>query len=439
MYDPSARALNLLRLPKGLTDVAAVLRSDAIWYKGMTPSQRMRSALWLARMALTLSNSQPTPALDAYSFTAWCVAHGLDLDLTTTAWFRYVFDLTYNYPHEGSAYVGVQGFKDLLGYENSEVLYFNGGMSDVLIAPIAAHLRALGARVLFCEKAVRLVLDPARRRVAEVSTRAMARAVDVGSPDFVRPEVPHGEHYSLDDDPYPTGDPTPLACVSERTWRVGEDFDALVSTLPVDSLRALLCSTPDTRARALDHPTLAALSKLRSVASISLRLWMPDKVVQGGIDTVVLGLAQPTATLIDYAQRIDTLRTGGSVVELLGQEGLDASLHDDELAAKIITMFSELPFVDRARAEPKTILTRQKGITWQLRRNTAHHMRYALLEPGHWAHRPTNTIEGYDNLALAGDWVQSSQPTASTEAAVRSAIDAARVLRERVTTVSYTR
>ncbi len=170
MYDQGARALNLLRVPKHLFDVGAVLASDAPFYKGMTVSQRVRAGLWFARFGLTLLTSNPTPELDAYGFTAWCVAHGLDLDLTASGWFKYIFDLTYNYPHEGSAYVGVKGFRDLIGYANADVLYFNGGMSEVLIAPLASHLVRLGGKVRFCTKATRLTLDPAKRRVSEVAS-----------------------------------------------------------------------------------------------------------------------------------------------------------------------------------------------------------------------------------------------------------------------------
>lgn len=176
------------------------------------------------------------------------------------------------------------------------------------------------------------------------------------------------------------------------------------------------------------HPRLAALWQLRSVASISLRMWLPERVVPKDVDTVVLGAPQPTATVIDYANRIDALRDGGSVVELLGQEGLDGDLDDAALARRIVTNFAGLSFVDRAPAWVEDVLAGRGGRSWQLRRNTAPHMRYALLEPGHWERRPGNTIDGCANLVLAGDWVRSAQPTVSTEAAARSGEDAAAVI-----------
>ncbi len=216
----------------------------------------------------------------------------------------------------------------------------------------------------------------------------------------------------------------------EVVLRAGEDFDVLVSALPIDSLRALLLTTPDRRA-VLDDPALSALWKLRSVASISLRMWLKERVVPRDVDTVVLGTPQPTATVIDYANRIDALSDGGSVVELLGQEGLDGALSDDELSRRIVRSFADLPFVDRGRFDPDAVLSQAKGCSFKFRRNTAHHMRYALLEPGHWAHLPGNTLEGYDNLAIAGDWIRSTQPTISTEAAARSGMDAAAMVRTR--------
>jgi hypothetical protein len=154
-------------------------------------------------------------------------------------------------------------------------------------------------------------------------------------------------------------------------------------------------------------------------------------VVPRDVDTVVLGTPQPTATVIDYANRVDALRDGGSVVELLGQEGLDGDLDDDELARRIVHNFADLPFVDRGRFDPARVLAQADGNSFQLRRNTAHHMRYALLEPGHWRRLPGNALDGYDNLAIAGDWIRSSQPTISTEAAARSGLDAAAMVRTR--------
>lgn len=431
MYDQGARALNLLRVPKHLFDLGAVLGSDAPVYKGMTVSQRVRAGLWFARFGLTLLTTTPTPELDAYGFTAWCVAHGLDLDLTATGWFKYIFDLTYNYPHEGSAYVGAKGFRDLLGYANSDVLYFNGGMSEVLIAPLAAMLVKLGGRVRFCTKVTGLTLDPKNRRVASVRVAQMCDyEVIPGVDDRVAPTIVRGANHPLDDEKYPVGDPAVMADGRASELRSGEDYDVVVSALPLDSLRALLLTTPDRR-DVYDHPTLSALWKLRSVASISLRMWLPERVVPRDIDTVVLGTPQPTATVIDYANRIDALREGGSVVELLGQEGLDGDLDDAELARRIVRNFADLPFVDRGRFDPDRVLAQADGCTFKFRRNTAHHLRYALLEPGHWAHLPGNTLDGYDDLAIAGDWIRSSQPTISTEAAARSGADAAAVVRSR--------
>ncbi len=431
MYDQGARALNLLRVPKHLFDVGAVLASDAPFYKGMTVSQRVRAGLWFARFGLTLLTSNPTPELDAYGFTAWCVAHGLDLDLTASGWFKYIFDLTYNYPHEGSAYVGVKGFRDLIGYANADVLYFNGGMSEVLIAPLASHLVRLGGKVRFCTKATRLTLDPAKRRVSEVAVTAMCDYDAIpGVDDRVAPKIVRGANHPLDDEGYPLGDPSTMEGAIESVLRSGTDYDVVVSALPLDSLRSLLMTTPDTRA-VLDHPTLSGLWKLRSVASISLRMWLPERVIPRDVDTVVLGTPQPTATVIDYANRITALSDGGSVVELLGQEGLDGALSDDELSRRIVRSFADLPFVDRGRFDPDAVLSQAKGCSFKFRRNTAHHMRYALLEPGHWAHLPGNTLDGYDDLAIAGDWIRSTQPTISTEAAARSGADAAKVVRNR--------
>jgi hypothetical protein len=229
----------------------------------------------------------------------------------------------------------------------------------------------------------------------------------------------------LADAPYPVGDPAPPAGAAERELRVGRDFDAVVSALPIDSLRALLRTTPDFDGAVLDHAALRGVWKLRTVASISLRAWLKEQVFPSDYDTVVLGTPQPAATVIDYANRVAALRGGGSVVEMLGQEGLDAALTDDELARRMLRNLGGLPFVDGARFDADKVFARADGARWEFRRNSANHMRYVLAEPGHWKHRLDATVSRYGNLFFAGDWVKSSQPTPSTEAAVRAGVTAA--------------
>ena len=429
MYDVGANAVNTLRVPGGALDVRALLESDLLGYRGMNLSQKLRTARFLARLVAEFAKGEPPPSMDEDAFTPWCVAHGLDLDLTWAPWFRYVFDLTYNYPHEGSAYVGVKGFRDMFGFRKSPVIYFNGPLSEVLIAPVAEAFVKAGGRIEFCTKATGVALDRAGRAITEVTLAPMARAVPIdGAFDRVHVDAGGGVD-PLAEAPYPKGDPMPPVSGGERALRVGRDFDAVVSTLPIDSLRALLRTTPDFDRAVLDHAALAGVWKLRTVVSISLRMWLKEQVFPSDYDTVVLGTPQPAATVIDYANRVGALRRGsGSVVEMLGQEGLDGELTDDELVRRMLGNLAALPFVDGGRFDPAKVFAQADGNQWVFRRNGAHHMRYVLAEPGHWKHRLDARVAGYDNLFFAGDWVRSSQPTPSMEAAVRAGVAAADAL-----------
>lgn len=424
MYDAGANAVNTLRVPEGPLDLRALRESDLLGYRGMNPSQKLRTGLFLARLAAEFAKGEPPPSMDEDGFTPWCVAHGLDLDLTREPWFRYVFDLTYNYPHEGSAYVGVKGFRDLVGYRNASVIYLNGPLSEVLIAPVAEAFVKAGGRIEFCARASAIELDAAGGAVTGVTLRAMGRAVPL---DGVYDHVGVEGDDPLAERPYPQGDLQPPPGAPARELRVGRDFDHVISTLPIDSLRALLRTTPDFARAVLDEPELAGVWKLRTVASISLRMWLREQVFPSDYDTVVLGTPQPAATVIDYANRVDALRGGGSVVEMLGQEGLDGELTDEELVRRMLGNLAGLPFVDGARFDPAKVMAQADGNRWLFRRNTAHHMRYVLAEPGHWKHRLDARCARYGNLSFAGDWVRSSQPTPSTEAAVRAGVAAADV------------
>ncbi|MBX3247809.1 MAG: FAD-dependent oxidoreductase [Myxococcales bacterium] len=431
MYEEGARRVNRLDVPTSPHDVAALFNAGFLRYEGMTAREKIAVGRWMSKVGAKLLLTKVDPRIDEHSFTAYCVQTGLDLELTRKSWFRYVLDLAFNYPAEGSAYVGMYGFQRLMGPEKSRVYYANGPLSEVIVRPIADLYLSLGGKVEYCQKVTRIELDGAR--VTELGTTRMAIVAPIpGVTDHVTP-TPIGGSYSLDEAPYPVGDPAPPAGEPERLLRDGVDFDEVICTLPVDSLRALLRTTSRFEEQVLDKPELRKIWALRSVASISLRVWFPEKVMPSDYKTVVMGTPQPTATIIDYTNRVRELRESawGSVVEFEGQEGLHGELGDRELVSEILDTFRSLPFVKASRVDKDAVLNQSGGHHYDFRRNTAHHMRYLLMEPGHWAHRPMQEASPYENLTLSGDWMAGSQPTASMEAAVRTGCVAARLLRAR--------
>jgi len=431
MYEAGARAVNRLDIPDGPLDVAAFFDNGFIGYKGMSFTEKLAAGRWMAKTGAKLLLTEVDPEIDEHAFTAYCVGTGLDIELTRKSWFKYVLDLAFNFPAEGSAYVGMYGFQRLMGPEASMVYYMNGPLSEVIVAPIAELFVALGGKLEFCTKATRIELDPQTGRVTELGTRRMAGVQPIaGVRDHVTPQ-PLSGGYSLEENPYPVGDPAPAAGEPERLWRAGADFDVLVSALPVDSLRTLLATTSRFEEAVLERSELRRIWGLRSVASISLRLWLPNKVMPSDYATVVMGTPQPCATLIDYTNRVTELQNGsyGSVIEFEGQEGLHAGLSDREIVRETLTSFADLPFVDRGQLDVDQILDQQNGALWLFRRNTAEHLRYLLMEPGHWKYRPLQQERPYGNLVLTGDWMNGTQPTASMEAAVRTGRVAAGLVR----------
>jgi hypothetical protein len=433
MYEGGARAVNRLDIPSGPLDVGAFFNNGFVGYQGMSFREKVAAAGWMASTGVRLLTQTVDPALDEHAFTAHCVSTGLDIELTHKSWFRYVLDLAFNFPAPGSAYVGMYGFQRLMGPENSTVYYLNGPLSEIIVRPLADLFLSLGGRIELCTKATRVELNHGGRRIEKIFTQPMATADPIpGVSDHVRVS-PIGGGYTLEENPYPVGDPAPPAGVPSRELRHGADFDEVLWTLPVDSTRALLRTTPEFERAVLEVPELRAVWALRSVASTSLRFWTPEKVMPSDFTTVVMGTPQPAATIIDYANRVDELRRSqwGSVVELEGQEGLHGELTDTELVRESLERFAELPFVNRQNLQIDKILSQTDGHHFEFRRNTAHHMRYLLMEPGHWKYRMRQEAGHYANLTFAGDWMSGTQPTASMEAAVRTGRVAANALRER--------
>ena len=438
MYEASARAVNRLQIPKGLFDLSGMLHTGIFGYQGMTLVEKAEVAKWFASVGPMMLVGNFPASVDEDSFTAWAISTGLPSALTHKSWFRYILDLCFNFPVEGSAYVGAVGFSRLIGYDNSEVHYLNGGLSEIIIAPLARLFRSMGGTVEFCTKVTRVKLDAGTREVRELVTQPMATPVPIlGVDDHVN-VVPLGPTYPLEDAPYPpTGEIAPPVGAPETLRTLGTDFDEVVWTLPIESTRKLLRTTPDFEAEVMAHPQLSRIWKLRTVASLSMRMWLPEKVMPADYTGVVMGTPQPAATIIDYANRIDEFRQAAvsgpykSVIEFEGQEGLDGELTDDELKTRLVEQFATLPFVDRARFVPGDVLGELNGCKCELRRNTANHIRYVLLEPGHWKFRPEQAQSPYGNLVMAGDWIEGTQPTASMEAATRTGRVAANLLRSR--------
>jgi hypothetical protein len=435
MYEAGARAVNRLQLPQGPFDLGAILHNGFVGYQGMTVAEKAQVAAWGLRVAPLMLAMDLPASIDEDSFTAWAISTGLPRELTHKSWFRYVLDLCFNFPAEGSAYVGAVGFAHLIGYDNAEVHYLNGGLSEVIVAPIAKLFVDLGGTIEFCTKATRVELDPVTHALTRLTTRPMATPVPIaGVFDHVDVVPLGGGVDPLADAPYPPEGEIDAPAAGTDTVRVrGTDFDELVWTLPIESTKKLLRTTPQFEDAVLAQPQLSRIWKLRTVASLSMRMWLPNKVMPADYDTVVMGTPQPAATVIDYANRVDEFRNGpyGSIIEFEGQEGLDGQLTDDELKRRLVTQFRELPFVDAGRLNVDDVLTQSNGCRVEFRRNTANHLRYVLLEPGHWKWRPEQTRSPYENLTFAGDWVEGTQPTASMEAATRTGRVAANLLRRR--------
>jgi len=435
MYEAGARAVNRLQIPKGPLDLDGLFHNGFVGYQGMSVLEKAMVGKWGAVALPLLLKGDLPPSLDEDSFTAWAISTGLDRSITHKGWFRYVLDLCFNYPVEGSAYVGAVGFSRLIGYPNCEVFYLNGGLSEVIVSPIATLFRSLGGTVEFCTKVTRVKLDPSTRQLTELATQKMAQPVPIAGVDDRVDVIPFAGGDVLADNPYPpTGEaPVPAGSPAEVVRTRGADFDHVVWTLPIESSKKLLRTVTNFDDAVMAQPQLSRIWKLRTVASLSLRMWLPNKVMPADFTGVVMATPQPAATIIDYANRIDEFRSGpyGSIIEFEGQEGLDGDLTDDELKRRLLTQFADLPFVDRAQFSVDDVMNQANGCKHELRRNTANHIRYVLLEPGHWKYRPEQGASPYDNLVFAGDWVNGTQPTASMEAATRTGRVAANLLRQR--------
>lgn len=363
---------------------------NALRLPGEIRGSRAQALSAFARLIAELRSALARPEeTDRHSARSFLERFGVPEAAIDKVFAPCLFSLTSLRTHELSALEMLRWFSHIL--PDPRVRGLPGGGTACLCAPIAASLRERGAQILLGVEVTRLSLDARGRAelaLAQAPDRTGVRHLLV--PDF-QPSVP------------------PDASA----------FDAVVSTLPCDRLRALLQDSAPSRAEVWSR-----LAELDHVHPLTIRLWF-ERPIEGAEDSYILS----SGTLFDV------LRPTPEPGRYAGIRLIDA------LVENIETHLPELPYRGERYLEPgplaRAIETRVLGdlerlYPGQIRDNRVLrrflHTREGIIagRPGSFARRPPQYV-GSPHFVLGGDFTRHAYGVCM-EGAVRAGQLAARSL-----------
>jgi uncharacterized protein with NAD-binding domain and iron-sulfur cluster len=418
-------------------------------------------------------------AVDGEDYREWLTRHGAGSETIESPLVRVVYDLVFGY-EEGDAarprFAAGTGLllsgKMFFDYRGAIFWKMTAGMGEVVFAPLYDALRARGVEFRFFHRVDRLRLSDDGRRIDAIDLGVQASLadgveayqplVDVGGlpcwPAAPCHEQLQGTQGYEPDDFESSWSRKPDAGM--LTLRAGDDFDSVVMAIPVGMHRTVCRElidnplTPEWR-EMTDH--------LGTVATRTMQLWLR-------VSEAALGWEMPDVTVSGYP---GAFHTYASMSELLPAEAWSAVERPASIGyfchvhptgdpppaddvdypsrehARLRDDAIEFLRDDVANIWPKA--TVDGDFRWELlcgsggdgiagaaridgqhlRANIDPSDRYVLSLPGTGRYRLRADESGYDNLALAGDWIDSGLNAGCIEAAVVSGIQAANAVRHR--------
>jgi len=376
-----------------------------------------------------------THSIDHEDWSHWLRRHGAREETLVSPLVRGIYDTMFAYrkgntdePALAAGRVLHTYARFMLGYRGSPFWELQGGMGDVVFAPLYEVLLRRGVRFEFFHRADGLHLDPDGCRIDRVSMTAQARTkdgqpyrplVDIGGlPSWpARPlwdELQDGDRLHADGVALenPTVDP-PGAQRFEL--RRGEDFDDVLLAVGRGAVPTL-CSEVvehDPRWRRMLHHT-------PTVMTHALQVWADapaQELPLPGAGVLASGGTAPLAVAADMTHVVARESWGAtgprSCTYLCGvlDEREDADPFDP--SAFVAEQLS--PLQARARAT-------------FYERNAQPSDRYTLTPPGSIRHRFGADESGLQNLYLAGDWARTSYSLGTVESACISGRNAAQAI-----------
>lgn len=400
--------------------------------------------------------------LDDVDTAAWLRANGANDRVIDSAFIRAGYDYVFAFaggvtdpPSRAlAASVGVKWFlRFLLTYHGALFYHLNGGMGEVVVAPLYIVLRDRGVRFEFFHKVEKLGLAADSNRIETIAGIVQARTAD-GSPyrplitwrdRSAWPTRPVYDQLAEADTVAANGDLecdfAAIAGARPFELRAGQDFDRVILGISVGALHSICAELSDRLPQ-----WRAMLGSAATIPAAGIQIWSSKSTDELGWLRVRPDLltahAQPFATWADMSF-------------LLALEDRDESIRHLSYLCGPIDRRDPGPVVaggDFARAEHERVSEILHG--WlgsnigailptaavdgevaedfvqeiYVRANVSASDQYVLSLPGSIGHRLHPGQSGVVNLNLAGDWTRNGLDAGAFEAAVMSGLICARAI-----------
>ncbi len=419
--------------------------------------------------------------VDAVDFRAWLVGHGTTHAVAERSFIvRALYDTMFQYIDGDlarpsyAAGTAVQVVLRMFGTTKGAALYeMQAGMGEVVVAPLYQLLRARGVRWRFFRDVRLLALDPSRRRVARIEMDVQA-------------EPAHGEYEPTRFDPdarldcWPATPDwaqlkdgaalreagvdfespwSPVTPVRREVLRDGVDFDEVVLGICLGAFKKLNDDPTLADELSAASPRFEAMTESFSLLpSLALQVWSPRSLSELGWTLPRPASVAGVEPLDIWADMTPTLRYeppdagARSVHYLTGVYASEAfrqprRAHGTQHAADAdVRRLCERWLASQGPRMWPLAVTADGRFDWDVLRADAAVRGPARLQAqvvranvspaeccvvsaaGQTQHRLKAGASGFDNLTLAGTWIDTGFNTECIEAAVMSGMQAARAL-----------
>lgn len=417
-----------------------------------------------------LTHPKGFSAINDEEYRHWIGRHGASPETLDSPLVRGVYDLVFGFqdgdPDRPRFAAGLGLFlsgKLFFEYRGSIFWKLQGGMGDVLFAPLYEALSERGVRFEFFSRVEALRPSPGGGSIAAIEINRQIRLA--AGPESYQPLVEVGGLPCFPSQPHLAEDAVPRLDY-ESIWssseddditvlEKGRDFDKIVLAIPIGMIPYICAEIVE------DNPQWRSMvDHLGTVATQVFQLWLTA-------DSSELGWNRPGVTMTGFLKPFETW---SSMEQLLAVEQWPANDRPQTLAYFCNTLPAaglpdrddpDFPKREHERVRENAVTFLREGVRhfwpgavdeesntfrWDLlagggdrvgedrfdsqfwRANVDPSERYVLSLPGSDKYRLRTDESGYENLVLAGDWIDCGLNAGCLEAAVMAGLQAANAL-----------
>ncbi|AFZ56040.1 NAD(P)-binding protein [Anabaena cylindrica FACHB-243] len=433
--------------------------------------------------------------LDEYNYKDWLRKHGARESSVNSAFVRVLYDLVYGFPEGNTnnpqlaAGTAIRILMTILFQYNGAIMWkMQAGMGDTVITPLYEVLKRRGVKFKFFHVVKELHLDEDQESIAEI---AIARQVNLKHPQQeYQPLIPVKDllcwpseplyDQIVDEEAKKLQDKeinlesywTPWQDVETFKLTKGKDFDIVLLGIAIAALPSICQEILQAEKNPAHQKWHNMLNRVKTVTTQGGQLWLKSTLPQ-------LGWKMSSPVLGAYVEPIDVY---ADMSDLLPRENwpsehypYNTAYFTGVIADPGIPPSSEysFPAQEQIKGDEKavnfltnhighlwpnaTLPNNPQGLNWDLlidyqnrqgverfkaqywRININPTERYVLSVPQSTKYRLKTDESGFDNLYLAGDWINNGYNAGCVEATVMSGMQATRAILQQCFQIKYTK